>query len=86
MVDDELIRSEKDVCGGRGESLITAGFLGGLEGLVGAGMSAETAVGIVLSVSRVGNKTGVPFKVRGRGEGASCFIDRAIGRFAMIGE
>ena len=71
MVDDELIPSEKDVCGGRRESLITAGFLGGLEGLVGNGMRAETAVGSVLTVSCDGEEASMPILVNERGRGSS---------------
>ena len=71
MVDDELIPSEKDVCGGRRESLITAGFLGGLEGLVGNGMRAETAVGSVLTVSCDGVEASMPILVNERGRGSS---------------
>ena len=63
MVDDELIISEKDVCGGIEESLITAGFLGGLEELVGTGMSTDAAVGNVLKVSGVCEETGMPLKL-----------------------
>jgi hypothetical protein len=71
VVDDELIPSEKDVCGGRRESLITAGFLGGLEGLVGNGMRAETAVGSVLTVSCDGVEASMPILVNERGRGSS---------------
>ena len=66
-----MIPSEKDVCGGRRESLITAGFLGGLEGLVGNGMRAETAVGSVLTVSCDGVEASMPILVNERGRGSS---------------
>ena len=71
MVDDELIPSEKDVCGGRRESLITAGFLGSLKGLVGNGMRAETAVGSVLTVSCNGVEASMPILVNERARGSS---------------
>ena len=71
MVDDELILSEKDVCGGRRESLITAGFMEGLGELMGVEMSAEKAAGKVLTVSCDGDEASMPVMLNERGGGAS---------------
>ena len=71
MVDDKWILSEKDVCGRRSESLITAGFMGGLGELRGAGMSAEKAAEKVLTVSCEGDEASMPVMVNEREGGAS---------------